>query len=127
MRIIECDRCHKQIEKPDVIGHVKITYHAPRTDAVVSASPTHDWDFCEKCMEAIEKFVSAETKKAPEAKAPETKKKIDVGKIRALAAAGWTLKAIAEEMGCSQPTVSKYLKKEEADEAESVPESNATD
>ena len=76
MRIIECDRCHKQIEKPDVIGHVKITYHAPRTDAVVSASPTHDWDFCEKCMEAIEKFVSAETKKSPEAKAPETKKRL---------------------------------------------------
>lgn len=39
-------------------------------------------------------------------------KKVDAGKIRALADAGWTYDSIADEMGLSAATVQKYLKEE---------------
>ncbi|MBQ1292528.1 MAG: helix-turn-helix domain-containing protein [Clostridiales bacterium] len=35
---------------------------------------------------------------------------MDDGKIKALRDAGWTTKAIAEEIGCSQPTICNHLK-----------------
>ena len=35
---------------------------------------------------------------------------VDKGKVLALHKAGWTLKAIADDVGCSIPTVSKILK-----------------
>ena len=40
--------------------------------------------------------------------------KIDAGKIKALADAGWSVQKIAEEMGISAPTVRRYLKEDEA-------------
>lgn len=48
-------------------------------------------------------------------KKPRKNKPIDVGKVRALRAAGWTLKAIAEEMGCSFQNISMILNKEKSD------------
>lgn len=41
-----------------------------------------------------------------------SKKKLDRGKILALHNAGWTQKAIAEEIGCSEGSVSMILKEE---------------
>ena len=41
---------------------------------------------------------------------PVKKSKIDAGKIKALADAGWSVQKIAEEMGISAPTVRRYLK-----------------
>lgn len=41
------------------------------------------------------------------------KPKVDTGKIKALADAGWSVQKIAEEMGLSGPTVRRYLKEEE--------------
>lgn len=41
-----------------------------------------------------------------------TKKKLDRGKILALHEAGWTQKAIAEELRCSEGSVSMILKEE---------------
>lgn len=38
------------------------------------------------------------------------KPKIDVGRIRALADAGWSVQKIAEDMKISAPTVRRYLK-----------------
>ncbi|MDO4307232.1 MAG: helix-turn-helix transcriptional regulator [Eubacteriales bacterium] len=43
-------------------------------------------------------------------------KPIDVGKVKALRKAGWTLKAIAEEMGCSPQNISQIMNKEKTDE-----------
>lgn len=44
---------------------------------------------------------------------PSTKKgKYDTGKICALRRANWSISKIAEEMGCSDPTVRKILKQE---------------
>lgn len=41
---------------------------------------------------------------------PPKKARIDAGKIKALADAGWSVQKIAEEMGISAPTVRRYLK-----------------
>ena len=51
--------------------------------------------------------------KVPE---PEKQKKpkVDTGKIKALADAGWSVQKIAEEMGLSAPTIRRYLKETEA-------------
>lgn len=56
---------------------------------------------------------------APEQKKEEPKKKfpkkkeLDVPKMKALREAGWTLKKIAEEMGCAIQTVANKLKEVE--------------
>lgn len=62
--------------------------------------------------------VSLEEEKQPEAPPPQgkarggSKKKLDRGKILALHNAGWTQKAIAEELRCSEGSVSMILKEE---------------
>ena len=46
---------------------------------------------------------------------PKTKRyntKFDVGKMRALLKAGWSVPKIADEMGVSAPTVRKYMREE---------------
>ena len=69
-------------------------------------------------MEAIAIFVSAvpaqkeetpKIKPKAEAKPKAEDKPIDVGRIRALAKAGWSTKKIAEDVKCSLPTVRKYM------------------
>lgn len=65
-------------------------------------------------------IIEPEKEEAPELipteEEPPKKKKfpapVDHGKIVALYKAGWTLTAIADEMRCSQQTVSNHLKKE---------------
>lgn len=51
---------------------------------------------------------------APEPKKEGTKKKIDIdmGKVKALHGAGWTLKEIADEMHVAPSTISNKLKEE---------------
>lgn len=39
------------------------------------------------------------------------RRRLDIGKIGALKKAGWTVKAIAEEMGCTESAVYNVLKK----------------
>jgi DNA-binding NarL/FixJ family response regulator len=40
-----------------------------------------------------------------------TAKELDIGKIKSLREAGWTLAGIAREMGVSQQTIANHLKK----------------
>ena len=110
MRIIECDRCHKRIEKPDRIGYVALNWRDLKTDALTGENPTEDLDFCDECMDEITAFISRKPA-ADEIAAPQ-KKRVDVGKIRALSKAGWSVKNIAEEVGCSEQTVYKHIKGE---------------
>lgn len=52
---------------------------------------------------------------APKAEKPAPapkQQRVDHGKICACYGAGWSIKDIAEEVGCSEPTVRDYLKKE---------------
>ena len=75
MRIIECDRCHKKVTDPEKVGHVRITWHSARTDELITAAESYDWDFCDGCMQEIEEFVRS--KKKETVKPAETKKKAD--------------------------------------------------
>lgn len=74
----------------------------------IEATPTETAEFV--------KLFSGEAKKEPAQpkpkKAPANKKDIDVGKMKALRKAGWTLAEIADELGTTSGTVSKRLKKE---------------
>ena len=60
--------------------------------------------------ETEEKKSAAEVKERPEGK---RKKKIDVGRMKALRNANWSHQKIAEDMGLSVGTVFNYLKKAE--------------
>lgn len=52
-------------------------------------------------------------KKAPEKqKAQEKREPLDMGKVKALREAGWSLKNIGEEMGCSPQTIANALNRE---------------
>lgn len=64
---------------------------------------------------AVEEKAVMETKEKPEPPKPEApnKKQIDVGKMKALHNAGWSMKQIAEEMQLAPSTVCGYLKKME--------------
>lgn len=64
---------------------------------------------------AVEEKAVMETKEKPEPPKPEApnKKQIDVGKMRALHNAGWSMKQIAEEMQLAPSTVCEHLKKME--------------
>lgn len=44
------------------------------------------------------------------------RKKVDIGKLKALRKAGWSMKKIGEELGISEGSVFNYLKKLEEDE-----------
>ena len=112
MRIIECDRCHKKVTDPEKVGHVRITWHSARTDELITAAESYDWDFCDECMQEIEEFVRTKAKagaKQPAAAEKKKNRRIDTGRIRALHQAGWGIRRIAEDIGCSEPTVRKYI------------------
>jgi DNA-binding NarL/FixJ family response regulator len=47
------------------------------------------------------------------AKKPPKRKEIDLGKLMALRKAGWSMKNIGIELGCSEGTIFNYLKKME--------------
>jgi len=67
-----------------------------------------------KAVEEKPTETSVETKEKPEPPKPEApnKKQIDVGKMKALRNAGWSMKQIAEEMQLAPSTVCEHLKKD---------------
>lgn len=60
-------------------------------------------------MAELIRLMTAEPKKVQK-KEPTNKKDIDMGKVKALRKAGWTLEKIADEMGCSAQTIANKLK-----------------
>ena len=66
------------------------------------------------CIVLLDEVMTGK-KEAPAKKTAEPKKaaqKVDHGKICALYKANWSIKAIADELGCNQATVRYRLKKE---------------
>lgn len=67
----------------------------------------------EKKLEEAEKKLKAqkekETKKKPLKGTGPQRKELDMGKVRALREAGWSLKNIGDEMGCSPQTIANAL------------------
>lgn len=84
-----CDRCGKRTDKANGLPIMDL----------------ENVDLCDKCFVelrgVIGKFID-NVENEP--------KRIDDGKIGALRRAGWTIQAIAEEIGCSKPTVINHLK-----------------
>lgn len=71
---------------------------------------------CQMCAERIRAAFQQTTKAAKEEGPKEEKpkrKRIDQGKVLALAKAGWSAPKIADEMGCSVQAVYNALKKED--------------
>ena len=107
---------------------------------IFNGEESNELDLCEDCARALNAFIyppETEAEEAPEQDPEEkeepfvpkkltdklkkdlikekkphpTKKKLDIGKVRALRDAGWSLKKIAEEMGVASPqTIAKHLK-----------------
>lgn len=122
MRIIQCDRCKERIVKAEDAGYISAYSKDSNGDLkdVIEIVP-RTWDLCPACMEEIAKFVTCTKKKDEKAPKKPTKpsapKKLDTGKIKALADAGRSVAWIADEMGCSEVAVRNHLKKMEEVEA----------
>lgn len=102
MRLIECDRCKRQITEgaEEFWSEIKVEGDV--------------YDLCPDCMVLFDAFMSGgvqkeEPKQEAEQKRAPKQPQVDVGKIRSLAKAGWTTKQIAEDVKCSLPTVRKYM------------------
>jgi AraC-like DNA-binding protein len=72
-----------------------------RNDMTITGTPAE--------MAELIRLMTAEPKKVQK-KEPTNKKDIDMGKVKALRKAGWTLEKIADEMGCSAQTIANKLK-----------------
>lgn len=117
MRIVKCDRCGKTFPADsDNSGYIKMGWRSIRgADLYIDPNPYEDFDFCEECMEEIRACVERVPKVEPEKKPVPPSNKLsndDIGKIRALHKAGWSIAKIADEMKLSDPTIRKYIRME---------------
>lgn len=142
--IFKCDKCGRTIDKPVRIEAWYVNHTGNLTEKAYSfnGEGSNELDLCEDCAKALNDFVypsepGAETEETEETEEEDpflpkkltdklkkdlikekkphpTKKKLDIGKVRALRDAGWTLKQIAEEMGVASPqTIANHLKEVE--------------
>lgn len=104
LTMYKCDRCGNIVEE----GKQYVLLH-PATES---------WDLCEKCVGEILSTVKVnavlEVVHEPKQKR-ERKKKVDYGKIKALADAGWKVADIALDVRCSEQTVRNVLKGDQDD------------
>lgn len=138
MRKIICDRCGADITAAEKTGYISMNWRAARGGDLVSKNPYEDCDFCQACMEDIVKVIdfkivpareetdSGNTREEGRSIPVEPddeeeievverikgnpKRKIDKGKVGALAKAGWSNKDIASEMGITAERVRQILK-----------------
>lgn len=139
--IFKCDRCGKTIDKPIRIEawYMDKTGSLSGKAYIFNGEETNELDLCEDCAKALNDLVypsepeeTEETEETEEEEEPfipkeltdrlkkklvnarPGKKNLDIGKIKALRDAGWSLKKIAEEMGVASPqTIANHLKEVE--------------
>ena len=75
----------------------------------ISGTPIEMVELAKLLTAQVEKTKAAPKKDAA-SKKQSTKKELDMGKVKALRKAGWTLDKIADEMGCSAQTIANKLK-----------------
>ena len=95
--IIVCDLCGVNMVEPWMMFQVE--------DG--EAGERH---LCQMCAERIRAAFPQTTKEAEPKEEKPKRKRIDQGKVLALAKAGWTVAKIADEMDCSYPTVRNIIK-----------------
>ncbi len=123
MRIITCDRCGATLPEPEYenAGYVSLQWRGIRTSELTE-NPFEDWDLCEDCFNEIEKYIKIKPIKIKQeekfqkivesvdaGKKPK-EKKVDQGTVGALYDAGWTVRAIAKEVKCSDERVRQILR-----------------
>lgn len=113
-----CDKCGREIKETGtaitefsidgrlVSGYEKAAHLCPNCAKKFEEWLTDQPDkpFIPKPAPLAERMIKTTAVEAP-------KQKVDVGKIKALANAGWSQKAIAEEMEMSQGNISYHLAK----------------
>ena len=113
--VIFCDKCNKEIEgKPARVGFYDTTRDSEDPDQPLY---TPGEDYCVDCVTELIALIDnfkpkPEEKVKKEKKKATPKKKADKGKIWALREAGWTIKDIALDVGCSVGTVHRVLQGE---------------
>lgn len=125
-KVIKCDRCGCEID-PARIGYVSVMERIDDGEPK-GKNPFEAMDFCPECTEAIVGFITmmqpskSPVKKGPKKsggrekgasvtpKEPDKKRRVDTGKICALANNNWPVKEIALDVGCSEQTVRQVLK-----------------
>lgn len=124
MKVIDyiCDKCSCRID-PDKHYAIRIDKLCADDGDVVDGAIEHPYsgvneaDYCEKCMKEIYELAVNEISSG--------KKKIDKGKVLALADAGWKIKNIADEIGVSIPTVYNIIKKRSEQSEKQYPKMDA--
>jgi ribosome-binding protein aMBF1 (putative translation factor) len=139
VRKIICDRCGADISKDPEYGLIWMGTRDYNEEVSLEAFYTDDWserDFCDKCMGEIRDFIlgkpatpteaEAEPEDKPEtvepvetepeaeaepAKAKTVKpKELDTGKVTALYKAGWSYKAIADELRSNVSAIGRVIR-----------------
>lgn len=110
--VYSCDKCGNLITKDIYRLYVGIVN--PETDDAPECyelNETGDKTFCSKCLAEIDKEIVkfVDKKDLPSKGKTKKEKPMDDGKIAALRDGGWTLKAIAEELGCCPQTIANRL------------------
>jgi hypothetical protein len=122
--LVTCDRCGKDCGEKGY--KVVFGCENENTAGRIDSPETDKLDFCENCLKQIQQMVAgfAERREVEPTPVQKEKKqpKIDKGKVRALRNAGWKVKDIAGEMGCSNQAIYNVLKEfgDDSDAAEPV-------
>ena len=140
MRKIICDRCGADISKESEYGFIWLSTRDYNEDVSMDEFMESEWsgmDFCEDCMAKIEEFILSQPatpteapKEEPKATEPEAEpeedaeaepaapakaktvkpKELDTGKITALYKAGWSYKAIADELRSNVSAIGRVIR-----------------
>lgn len=116
--VLICDRCGKEIPEGTNPGYIYLgNRNRENGDVLQDPCEFESNDYCEACMIDITKYIACgaagkednkpavEPAKPAKTESTPTRRKIDYGKIEALANAGWSNKAIAEEMGMTNKQI----------------------
>ena len=99
MRKIYCDRCGKEIKHEADVFNARILDITKHCQFIMAEN-----DICSACARDIADYIKKEPILGPDRKQnkkngrPRKSEELDLGKVKALKDAGWTVKSIAEEM-----------------------------
>ncbi len=121
------------LKEIDLLTAVSLVAQGERVRCLVPmVGPDGEWqdmqtNYLNECLDGMIFFADDEQVREPEPEAlsdkepepeppkrkpnPGSTKVLDEGKIKALRVAGWSIAKIADEMGVSEPTIAKRLKK----------------
>ena len=103
-----CDRCGKEIQGK----RYRLATMIFNEDQEVAEDVDDGAELCEKCYKVVDDAVLAAMKnEKPEPKKSREPAITDFGKLKALLRAGWKIKDVAIEFGCSEQTVRNTIKR----------------